>query len=233
MATTIGSVSVSLSHRLLDSVASAGTDGETFSSAIRLQYIQDGQKTFWQFFYENVFKRLLTNSYDKFTDTSDVALLMRLSTWYPTVSKAADVSAVIDLSVADFANMTDVIKVFHADDFKNVTLVPKLEIGNVDDFTSRYYPSFLRPVAYVSGTNLYIKPADTNNKLKNFNITFIRSPDYTDGNSDTLLWDDTFIPDLISLAESHAYHDNGEPEKASAIQNRVFANYGVTQGTPQ
>lgn len=233
---TFNDVSVAFSHVLKDKVTNGGDDGETYTAQNRIQFFHDAQRSFYQFWYDNYFSVILSETFDPSVDSDHLKPMHRLKEFMPVVQVTSDSDSLIDLSDALFSGYTEIFDVFNINSGVHCRLVPLADIPSRRAKFGSYVASRGNVLAYYRNDTLYIEPNDSHNQRKEFEIKFLKAPVYTHtaaslttagawNQGGLILWNDAFLNDLINLSYAFAFRDNGDIQQFESIRSEVFSNY--------
>lgn len=215
-----------LSIQLDDYVASAVTDGKTYTSADRSDMLNRASKTLFNFFYDQ-FKEMVYSSQTPIN--RDDNLTVALNRFRDFISIASPVSTPTSLiALSGLTRFLEPLNVVNTVSGLQFRIVDKSQVPFVYTQHQRFKPTAANPICYVDSTNITLLPNDSNNQSKAFSVSYLKYPDFTcvaNDTSEKLEWNATFYEDLKYLAVGYGRLDNGDIQGFEGIKQAVLSMY--------
>lgn len=213
-----------LSVLLRDYVASASSDGATYTKVRREELVNHAQRILWDIEYSGwaIPARGDSNLADsRFTDFIDVS----------TFTATSDTSTYTFTGLQ--GTVVEILSLVRAADKENVKVLNKKEYVRVLQSTVDNQAKKTNPVAYfdVNTQVLYVKPDDTNNRSKSFTAAILRFPNtiLTVGGTYDIEWNPSFHQGLLNIAYAKALYDDGNIEGYISTLQSQLQLYGYNQ----
>ncbi|HMY36647.1 MAG TPA: hypothetical protein PKW36_11090 [bacterium] len=226
------SLNQGLSIQLDDYVASATTDGKTYTSADRSDFLNRASKTLFNFFYDQ-FKEMVYSSQTPVN--RDDNLTVALNRFRDFISLAGPTSTAGSLiALSGLTRFLEPLNVVNTVSLLQCRIIDRSQVPFVFTNHQRFKPTSANPICYVGdATNITVLPNSSDNQSKLFSVTYLKYPDFTcvaNDSSEKIEWNATFYEDLKYLAVGFARLDNGDYQGFEAIKQAVFTMYkGNTQ----
>lgn len=213
-----------LSVLLRDYVASASSDGATYTKTRREELVNHSQRILWDIEYSGwaIPARGDANLGDtRFTDFIDIS----------TFTSTSGTSTYTFTGLQ--GTVVEILGFVRTADKENVKVLNKKEYVKVLQSTVDNQAKKTNPVAYfdVNTQVLYIKPDDENNRSKSFTASILRFPNtsLTVGGSNDIEWNPSFHQGLLNLAYAKALYDDGNVDGYLNIVQSQLQLYGYNE----
>ena len=213
-------LNIRLSVLLNDPVGAAGTDGVTYSSALRTEYLNIASKMFWNMHYNT----------NKGHFRKDNFKIDRFADFINEVTLSSGASS--DITVSSY-KIAEILQLCHIDlgiKFNVINASEALLAGMSAE--KMYYATEQSPkcyLAYPGRATIYVLPnvAAYKSQTNKYKLTYLKYPEtYTVNSATELLeWNASFHTSLLKLAMAQALQDDGNQQAFDNYYQSVLNEY--------